>query len=80
MTICGTELSGADIRRALGLRSANFEVRRSGGSYIFTVYGYGHGVGMSQNGANEMAKQGADFREILRHYYKGSIISGTLLL
>ena len=41
------------------------------GKLIFYVTGYGHGVGMSQYGANQMAKEGADYREILTHYYTG---------
>ena len=50
---------------------SNFEIEFSDNNYIFTVYGYGHGVGMSQNGANYMAKQGSNFKEILTHYYTG---------
>ena len=42
------------------------------------MHGYGHGVGMSQYGANTMALAGADYREILTHYYTGAVIvSGT---
>lgn len=66
--------SGAEIQKALGLRSAAFDIAQSGENYTFTVYGYGHGVGMSQSGADYMAKQGATYREILAHYYKGAKI------
>ena len=68
--VCGKALKGARIRTLLDLRSSNFEVKYEAEKFVFTVYGYGHGVGMSQNGANYMAKQGSDFKEILCHYYK----------
>lgn len=69
--ICGTEINGSRIRSLFSLRSSNFEVEYSGGNFVFTVYGYGHGVGMSQYGADYMAKQGSDYKEILTHYYSG---------
>ena len=69
MEICNTEISGAKLREALGLSSAVFEVSISDDKFIFTCKGYGHGVGMSQHGANAMAKLGSDFKEILYHYY-----------
>ncbi len=71
ITAGSTELTGANIRAALELRSSNFKVDFKEGNYKFTVYGYGHGVGLSQNGANYMAKQGFNFKEILTHYYSG---------
>lgn len=64
------KFSGAEIRSALGLRSACFEVEYKNGKFVFTVKGYGHNVGMSQYGANEMAKNGSNYRQILEHYYK----------
>ena len=67
----GKELSGGDVQKALGLRSANFDVAYENGNYVFTVRGSGHGVGMSQEGAQYMAKQGSSYKEILLHYYKG---------
>ncbi len=70
VTICGTAVSGSKIRSAFELRSTNFELSFASGKFIFTVYGYGHNVGMSQYGADYMAKQGSDFKEILKHYYK----------
>lgn len=66
-----TEYTGSQIRSLLELKSANFKIDFENDKYIFTVYGYGHGVGMSQNGANELAKQGKTYQEILKHYYKG---------
>ncbi len=69
--LCGSEIRGSEIRKALDLNSSCFDITYKDGSFKFTVYGYGHGVGMSQNGANYMAQQGADFEEILCHYYTG---------
>lgn len=69
--VCGADLSGAEIRSAFSLRSSNFEILYKDDEFTFTVYGYGHGVGMSQYGADYMAKQGSDFKEILLHYYSG---------
>lgn len=70
-TVGGKEFSGEKIREILSLRSRNFSVNVSGDDITFTVYGYGHGVGMSQNGANYLAKQGYDYEKILKHYYNG---------
>lgn len=67
----GSTLSGSEMRTLFSLRSSNFEVAFKDGEFCFTVYGYGHGVGMSQYGADYMAKQGSDFKEILLHYYSG---------
>lgn len=69
--VCSESLTGARLRSLLDLRSTNFEVKYTENSFVFTTYGYGHGVGMSQYGANYMAKQGSDFKEILTHYYTG---------
>ena len=69
-------LTGAAVRAALGLRSASFSVAYRDGAFHFTVRGHGHGVGMSQVGANGMAKEGADWQAILLHYYPGTAISG----
>ncbi len=71
LTVCKKELSGTRLRTLLNLRSSNFTVNYADNKFTFTVLGYGHGVGMSQNGADYMAKQGSDFKEILTHYYKG---------
>ena len=71
---CGKKIGGGELSKALSLRSANFSVEYKDGNFIFTVMGYGHGVGMSQNGANYMAKQGSSYEEILLHYYEGTTL------
>ena len=63
--------SGREIREKLALRSACFETEKKEGKVIFTVSGYGHGVGMSQYGAAALAEEGKTYRQILRHYYRG---------
>ena len=60
---------GTEIRRLLSLRSTDFKINVSDNISI-TTKGYGHGVGMSQYGANEMAKNGSSYEEILKHYYQ----------
>ena len=71
VSIGGVTLKGATVRSLLGLRSACFEWETSADGITFYVTGFGHGVGMSQYGANQMAADGADYREILTHYYTG---------
>ncbi len=63
------EISGTEARSIFGLRSTNFEVLREDGKIKFTVKGYGHGVGMSQTGADSMAKSGSSAEEIINHFY-----------
>lgn len=63
-------LSGVETRTLLGLRSANFEVDIKNNTVQFKVIGYGHGVGMSQTGADALAKQGYNCDEIIQHFYK----------
>ena len=70
-----TAASGGEIRDALGLRSASFEVSIYGDEAEITTKGFGHGVGMSQYGANAMAAEGKSWREIIEHYYPNCIIS-----
>ncbi|MCQ2449086.1 MAG: stage II sporulation protein D [Clostridia bacterium] len=70
----GKQISGADLRAALGLKSSNFEIACQSDKITVTTFGYGHGVGMSQYGANEMAKQGSGFAEILGWYYPGCTV------
>ncbi|MBR4282882.1 MAG: stage II sporulation protein D [Clostridia bacterium] len=72
-------LKGTKIREIFNLRSANFDISFADNKVEFTVRGYGHGVGMSQYGANEMAKQGSSFEDILKWYYKGCEISQKTL-
>ena len=63
---------GTEIRTLFDLKSSTFAVKYDDGSFIFTVCGYGHGVGMSQYGANYMAQQGFSYEQILEHYYQNS--------
>jgi len=62
--------TGRDVREILGLRSAAFSIGNSRRGITFTTYGHGHGVGMSQHGANAMALNGYDYVEILQHFYQ----------
>lgn len=72
--IGGKEFTGVNVRMLLGLRSSDFTVSESGSNIVFTTKGWGHGVGMSQYGANEMAKAGYNYSQILKHYYTGITI------
>ena len=74
-TIGKVEFTGAELRKLFSLRSTAFKLEHSDGQFTFTVTGYGHGVGMSQYGANIMAKNGSDYKEILAHYYPGTTLS-----
>ena len=69
ITINNQEFKGTTFRTLLGLRSTDFTIDIND-TIDITTKGYGHGVGMSQYGANEMAKDGANYQEILFHYYK----------
>lgn len=71
VSVGGVRVKGARVRSALGLRSACFTWEVQDGKMVFFVTGYGHGVGLSQYGANQMAAEGADYREIVTHYYTG---------
>lgn len=68
-------ISGTDFRKALSLRSTWFSMTADAEHVTFAQRGYGHGVGMSQAGANGMAADGADYADILAHYYPGVEIS-----
>ena len=74
LTVGGIAVTGKQIREALSLRSACFTVSYADDAFKFTVRGFGHGVGMSQYGADYMARQGSDWKEILQHYYTGTTI------
>ncbi len=63
------ELSGVEVRNILGLRSANFKFEIINDEIRFEVIGYGHGVGMSQTGADSMAKEGSNYEDIIHHFY-----------
>lgn len=66
--------TGVEFRNLLGLRSADFDINIDNNKVIITTRGYGHGVGMSQYGANGMANSGKNYTEILKHYYQGVTI------
>ena len=67
--------TGVQFRNLLGLRSADFDIEKKDTGVTFTTRGYGHGVGMSQYGANGMAKAGYSYIQILKHYYQGVSIN-----
>lgn len=72
--IYGNVISSVDFRTALELDSCCFEIISDKEKITVTTFGKGHLVGMSQYGADYMARQGADYREILQHYYRGTKI------
>lgn len=69
--IGGKEFRGTEIRSLFGLNSTAFTVELQDNNFLFRTKGFGHRVGMSQYGANAMAEGGADYTEILKHYYQG---------
>ena len=72
LEVGGVTLSGSAFRRLLGLRSAKIRWSCSDGVFTFETAGYGHGVGLSQYGAEAMAKAGESCGDILLHYYPGT--------
>lgn len=70
ITINNKTFSGIEIRQKLSLRSTDFTITEDSDIIKITTKGYGHGVGMSQYGANNMAKQGYNYEEILKYYYQ----------
>ncbi len=68
-------LSGPDVRRLFSLRSAAFRIKTDNDAVTFIVHGYGHGVGLSQHGANLMAKEGRTYDEILHTYYTNVMLT-----
>lgn len=74
ITINNKKFKGTEVRSLLNLRSTDFDIEINE-SIKITTKGYGHGVGMSQYGANEMAKNGSTYEEILKHYYNNIEIS-----
>lgn len=73
--INNTIFKGTDFRKLLNLKSTFFDINISNDRIVINTLGNGHGVGMSQYGANYMAKDGYDYKEILKHYYKDVEIS-----
>lgn len=69
--INGKEMTGSFVCSKLKLRSTYFEIIKEDTKIIIKNKGYGHGVGMSQYGANGMAKEGYNYKDILKHYYTG---------
>ena len=65
------QIAGNEARTILGLKSTNFTAKIDNDNIIFKVIGYGHGVGMSQYGAEAMALNGYNYIDILKHYYQG---------
>ena len=63
------KVSGVEVRSILGLKSANFNVQIDGDNVVFSVVGFGHGVGLSQTGSDSMAKGGSNYEEIVKHFY-----------
>jgi stage II sporulation protein D len=71
LKVDGQTLTGRELRGIFNLNSTNFKVNYKEGKVVFDTIGFGHGVGMSQTGANAMAKQGSNYKQILTHYYTG---------
>lgn len=72
--ICGKKISGTDMRSLFSLKSADFDISFADGGFTVTCRGNGHFVGMSQYGADYMARQGSSYDEILNHYYPGTVL------
>ncbi len=74
ITINNHEYTGLNLRQQFNLRSTDFTLQEDQDNIIITTKGYGHGVGMSQYGANAMAKTGSSYQDILQFYYQGTEI------
>ena len=74
LKINGTEINGRDLATKLNLRSNYFDIVQNENNVTITTKGFGHGVGMSQYGANGMAKEGYKYDQILKHYYQNTEI------
>lgn len=72
ITVNGNKISCTDIRSGFSLKSSRFKIKMTKNEVTFTVYGKGHGIGMSQYSADFMARQGSDYKEILAHFYPGT--------
>lgn len=73
--LCNSSISGKQLRSLLSLRSTNFTVEFVNGYFTFATVGYGHGVGLSQCGADLLADDGCSYRYILNHYYPNTTIA-----
>ena len=74
LSVNGTELDASNVFSKLNLKSTFFTIEQIGQTVHIVTKGYGHGVGMSQYGANGMAKEGYQYDQILKHYYQGTVI------
>ncbi len=77
VTIGGVTVTGIQLRKLFDLRSAAISIELTDEAVILTTTGFGHGVGMSQYGANTLAKDGWDYAEILLHYYQGAELTSV---
>ena len=77
VAVGGEQVHGQQLRTALRLRSSCFEIEYGSGTFTIVTRGYGHGVGMSQYGADFMARQGSSAEEILAHYYPGTELTAV---
>ncbi|MDL4838868.1 stage II sporulation protein D [Aquibacillus rhizosphaerae] len=75
INLAGQKFSGREVREALGLNSSDFEITKKNNHLVFTTKGYGHGVGMSQYGANGMAQEGKNYKEIAMYFYQDTEIN-----
>ncbi len=75
VNVGGKTFRGRDIRDKLTLSSSDFTWKRNGNSITIQTKGWGHGVGMSQYGANGMALEGKTYDKIIKHFYQGVEIS-----
>lgn len=80
LSVGGRIFSGREVREKLGLNSSQFEWSWKNGAWQFTTFGYGHGVGMSQWGADGMALEGHTAEEIVKYYYTGIEIGSAATL
>ena len=78
LSINSTEFTGRELYDKLGLKSTDFSLKQDGDTIIIDTVGYGHGVGMSQYGAEGMALEGYSYKDILSHYYIGTSIKKLL--
>lgn len=74
LSINGVEFSGQEVYNKLGIRSTDFTLEKTGNDIVINTIGYGHGVGMSQYGAEGMAEEGYSYKDILSYYYNGTSI------
>ncbi|MFC4558058.1 stage II sporulation protein D [Virgibacillus kekensis] len=73
--VAGETFTGRQVRETLKLRSSDFTIEQKNDHLIFQTKGYGHGIGMSQYGANGMAEEGKTYKEIVTYYYQGVEVS-----